>query len=50
MQLYFENPYKVSANPVSFFLLLIPMQIPDKVKITFNDPMLFVGMNGMTMD
>ena len=38
IQLYFENPLMVSANV-----------IPDKVRLTFNDPTLFMGMNGLIM-
>ena len=39
INLYFDNPIMVSSNP-----------IPDKVRMTFNDPSLFIGINGITME
>ena len=35
VQFYFENPHAVTSNPV-----------PEEVKITFNFPKLFMGLNG----
>ena len=39
IHLFFDNPWYISSNP-----------IPDKVRLTFNDPSLFIGINGITME
>jgi len=52
IQMYFDNPLVVSQNAVSFSCLRLNLnlfKIPDKVRVTFNDPNLFIATNGMTM-
>ena len=39
VRLYFVNPLYVSSNSVA-----------DKVRMTFNDPNLFIGKNGAAME
>lgn len=38
IQMFFDNPFAVSSNP-----------IPDKVRVTFNDPKLWIGADGLLM-
>ena len=40
VQLYFSNPLLVSSHN----------RHPDNIPVAFNDPNLFIGMNGLTMN
>jgi len=38
IQLYFDEPLMVSTEP-----------FPDSLRVTFNDPSIFIGKNGLVM-